>query len=161
CRCSSSARSGSTRSPRRGESRSNRTPRRPRTTRAETMRAADWMIALALCAAVPCFGVSIAAGGTTIVLDFAQPKQPGRWSIRSREWKVADGMLRGKGDGALEFAGPIDGDFTLTFQGWSAEKTNFEVKLVDAADGHDLYTFAFLGRYHGVLDGVKCCILRG
>jgi len=30
-----------------------------------------------------------------------------------------------------------------------------------AATNEELYTFAFLGRYHTVLDGVKCCILKG
>jgi hypothetical protein len=73
---------------------------------------------------------------------------------------VTEGELRGRGDGTLEFAGPFDGDFTLTFTGFSAEKANFEVKLFDAATGSESYTYAFLGVYHSVLDGVKSCLLR-
>jgi hypothetical protein len=97
---------------------------------------------------------------TTISLDFSKDKLPEGWTVSSRSWKVKDGMLRGEGDGSLEFAGPLGPDFTLTFQGWSAEKANFEVKLFDSRDNHELYTFAFLGRWHSALDGVKCCILR-
>jgi hypothetical protein len=82
----------------------------------------------------------ISLGGTTILLDFAKEKLPDGWSLGSKQWKVAEGMLRSAGDGSLDFAGPIEGDFTLTFKGWSAEKTNFEVKLVDPDEGHDLYT---------------------
>ena len=97
-----------------------------------------------------------------VTLDFAKDgaKLPDGWSIRGREWKVADGELKGLGDGALQFSGPLAADFTLTFKGSAAEKTNFEVKLFDAATGKECYTFAFLGRYHSVLDGVKSCILR-
>ncbi len=95
-----------------------------------------------------------------VTLDFSSERLPGGWSLRGKEWKVSEGELCGMGDGALQFAGPIAGDFTLSFAGWSAEKTNFEVKLYDAATGRECYTFAFLGRYHSVLDGVKCCMLR-
>lgn len=94
-----------------------------------------------------------------VVLDFSGEKLPAGWTA-SKNWKVKDGMLRGQGDGELAFAEPLGDDFTLTFQGFSAEKANFEVKLGDAKDGRDLYTFAFLGRWHSVLDGVKCCLLR-
>jgi len=98
--------------------------------------------------------------GDAVTLDFGREKLPEGWSVRGKEWKVAEGELRGLGDGALGFAGPVGGDFTLVFRGWSAEKTNFEVKLHDLESGRECYTFAFLGRYHSVLDGVKCCILR-
>jgi len=96
-----------------------------------------------------------------LTLDFSKEKLPDGWSICGKEWKVKEGQLVGIGDGALDWAGPITGDFTLQFKGWSAEKTNFEVKLYDAATNEELYTFAFLGRYHSVLDGVKCCMLKG
>jgi hypothetical protein len=100
-------------------------------------------------------------GPSDITLDFSKDKLPDGWTISAKEWKVKDGQLVGIGDGALDWAGPITGDFTLQFKGWSAEKTNFEVKLYDVATGEELYTFAFLGRYHTVLDGVKCCMLKG
>jgi hypothetical protein len=96
-----------------------------------------------------------------ITLDFAKEKLPEGWSLSSKEWAVKEGALAGVGDGSLDFAGPIAGDFTLTFKGFSAEKTNFEVKLYDVASGAELYTFAFLGRYHSVIDGVACCLLKG
>ncbi len=110
-----------------------------------------------------CLLLALALGGApeSATLDFAKEKLPDGWSVAAKTWKVADGELRGQGDGALDFAVPIGGDFQLTFKGFSAEKANFEVKLYDAADGTELYTFAFLGRYHSVLDGVKCCLLRG
>ena len=104
-----------------------------------------------------------AARGDAISLDFAEStkgKLPAGWSLRGKEWKVAGGELQGVGDGALAFEGPVTNDFGLTFTAWSAEKTNFEVKVYDAATGKECYTFAFLGRYHSVLDGVKCCLLR-
>jgi hypothetical protein len=102
-------------------------------------------------------------GDEAISLDFAEAakgKLPDGWATRGKEWKVAEGELQGIGDGALLYAGPIAGDFTLSFTAWSAEKTNFEVKLHDVATGQECYTFAFLGRYHSVLQGVKCAILR-
>jgi hypothetical protein len=103
----------------------------------------------------------LAARGDEVALDFSKDKLPDGWSLSNKEWKPKDGQLVGHGDGMLEWAGPLASDFTLTFKGWSAEKTNFEVKLYDAATNEELYTFAFLGRYHTVLDGVKCCILKG
>lgn len=103
----------------------------------------------------------VAARGDEVALDFSKEKLPDGWSVTNQEWKPKEGQLVGHGDGMLEWAGPLANDFTLTFKGWSAEKTNFEVKLYDAATHEELYTFAFLGRYHSVLDGVKCCILKG
>lgn len=98
--------------------------------------------------------------GDVVELDFSDAKLPDGWSVAAGDWKVTEGELRGRGDGALEFEGPIDGDFTLTFTGMSAEKASFEVKLFDAATGKECYTYAFLGVYHSVLDGVKSCLLR-
>jgi hypothetical protein len=103
----------------------------------------------------------LAPGAGDVTLDFSKEKLPEGWSLSGKDWKVKDGQLVGIGDGTLDWAGPIAGDFTLAFKGWSAEKTNFEVKLYDVATGVELYTFAFLGRYHTVLDGVKSCILKG
>src|SRR5262245_59184545 len=117
------------------------------------MKAAAWL-------AVAAFAF---VGGDTVTLDFGpatKGKLPDGWTTRNDAWKVTDGELRGIGDGALSYAGPIAGDFTLSFKAWSAEKTNFEVKLYDAATGKECYTFAFLGRYHSVLKCVACCMLR-
>lgn len=93
-------------------------------------------------------------------LDFSGPEIPAGWAC-SKRWKVEEGELRGKGDGFLERAIPSSGDFTLEFDASTAEKANVEVKLLDPKDDAVLYTFAFLGRYHSVLDGVKSCILAG
>ena len=97
----------------------------------------------------------------TVNLDFATPQLPDGWSLSSKAWKVEGGELRGVSDGMLEFAGPIADDFKLSFRAETSEKANVEVKLYDAESGAELYTFAFLGRWHSVLDGVKCCMLRG
>jgi hypothetical protein len=102
----------------------------------------------------------VAPCADTVTLDFAKEKLPDGWSVPSKQWKVTGGELVGTGDGELDFAGPIAGDFSLSFSAWSAEKTNFEVKLFDAEKGDELYTFAFLGRYHTVLKCVACCMLR-
>ena len=99
-------------------------------------------------------------GDDAITLDFAKEKLPDGWTLSSKEWKVAGGELVGLGDGKLCFAGPVVGDFTLTFSSLFAEKTSLEIKLYDAVKGDELYTFGFGGRYHSVLDGVKSCILR-
>jgi hypothetical protein len=112
-----------------------------------------------LAGAVAAFLIAPPRGDVT--LDFSQSKLPDGWSVSSKAWSVKDGALVGLGDGSLDFAGPIGGDFTLTFKASSAEKTNFEVKLFDAGSGEELYTFAFLGRYHSVLDAVCCCLLKG
>lgn len=119
------------------------------------MRAALLLLSMAFVA--PGGGIDAPDEST---LDFSSARMPAGFSLRGASWKVQEGELRGAGDGALEFAGPITGDVTLSFTGWTAEKTNFEVKLTDAATGADCYTFAFLGRYHSVLDGVKFAILR-
>lgn len=99
-------------------------------------------------------------GAETLTLDFAQEKLPAGWSVTSPRWKAVQGKLEGTGDGALEYAGPVTGDFTLKFTGWTGGKCNLELKTIDLTTGQDVYTFAFLGRYHRVLEGVKCCILR-
>jgi hypothetical protein len=102
----------------------------------------------------------VAARGDEVALDFSKEKLPDGWSVTNKEWKPKEGQLVGHGDGMLEWAGPLANDFTLTFKGWSAEKTNFEVKLFDVATGKECYTFAFLGRYHSALKCVACCLLR-
>jgi hypothetical protein len=127
------------------------------------MRSTDLLLGALLAGAIASPLATDDGARLETALDFAQEKLPQGWSIRgqrSNDWKVADGELRGIGDGALQFAGPIAADFTLSFHAWSAEKTNFEVKVFDLATGKETYTFAFLGRYHSVLEGVKCCILR-
>jgi hypothetical protein len=73
---------------------------------------------------------------------------------------VEVGELHGTGAGYLELVDPIAGDFTLTFRAKTAEKANVEVKLLDEKGEKVLYTLAFLGRYHDVLDGPKSCILK-
>lgn len=88
--------------------------------------------------------------------DLAAP-----WSLSGKTWKVQEGELRGTGDGWIEYAGPMTGDFTLAFDATTSEKANVEVKLFDASTKKELYTFAFLGKYHSALDGVKSCILKG
>jgi len=97
----------------------------------------------------------------TVTLDFAKEKLPDGWAVTAKSFKVEAGELRFAGDGILDFAGPIAPDFRLTFKGSSAEKASFELKVHDVATGAELYTFAFGGRYHSVLDGVKSSILRG
>lgn len=97
---------------------------------------------------------------TTVKLDFESSDLPKPFTVSSKSWSVKDGMLRGTGEGRLEYAGPIAGDFDLRFEAWTAEKANVEVKLFDAKTDQELYTFAFLGRYHSGLDGVKSCMLR-
>lgn len=99
-----------------------------------------------------------AGSDATIKVDF-EKELPKDFKVGGA-WAVKDGMLRGKGSGHLEYAVPIAGDFTLRFEGWTAEKANVEVKLIDGATGKDAYTFAFLGQYHAALDGVKSCMLR-
>jgi hypothetical protein len=83
------------------------------------------------------------------------------WVVSSKEWKIENEELVGTGGGTLEYQNALSGDFALTFDGWSSEKTNFEVKLYDKDGKKELYTFAFMGRYHSVLDGPKSCILKG
>ncbi|MBI5362182.1 MAG: hypothetical protein HZA53_03320 [Planctomycetes bacterium] len=94
-----------------------------------------------------------------VVQDFSKPLTA-PWSVTNKTWKVEDGELRGAGDGALEYAAPVPADFTLTLRARTGEKANVEVKLYDEKGEKELYTFAFLGKYHSVLDGVKSCILK-
>ncbi|MBK7876813.1 MAG: hypothetical protein IPJ77_13900 [Planctomycetes bacterium] len=101
-----------------------------------------------------------AAEDKDVVQDFSKPLAA-PWSVTSKTWKVEGGELRGTGDGALDYAGPLGPDFTLTFRAKTSEKANVEVKLYDETGAKELYTFAFLGKYHSVLDGVKSCILKG
>ena len=95
-----------------------------------------------------------------VVQDFSKELEA-PWKLSSKAWKVEEGELRGTGDGWIEYAGPMTSDFTLTFKASTAEKANVEVKLYDAATKKELYTFAFMGKHHAVLDGVKSCILKG
>jgi len=94
-----------------------------------------------------------------VSLDFSGKDLPADWRS-SRNWKVEQGELRGLGDGWLEWSKPVPRDFTLTFSAWTEEKANVEVKLYDPKGEQELYTFAFMGRYHPVLDGVKSAILK-
>jgi hypothetical protein len=124
-----------------------------------------WLaVAASSAPADPAAGVgpdAASASTGTLALDFAKPNLPAGCTLASKQWQVEGGELRGAGDGALDLAGPFGGDFTLVFRGETSEKANFELKLYDASDGRELYTFAFLGRYHSVLDGVKSCLLKG
>jgi hypothetical protein len=112
-----------------------------------------------------CGSLLLAAGAPArvaddVVLDFTKPELPADWSLSSKAWKVDAGELRGEGPGWLEHARPLPASFTLTFDAWTEEKANVEVKLLDAKGERDVYTFAFLGRYHSTLDGVKSAILK-
>ena len=93
-------------------------------------------------------------------LDFSKPELPADWKV-SKNWRVEKGELVGEGSGSLECSAALPASFTLSFDASTDEKANVEVKLVDAKSGHDVYTFAFLGRYHPALDGVKFAILKG
>src|SRR2546428_7544303 len=86
---------------------------------------------------------------------------PGKdWKVSAESWKVAEGELRGKGDGFLGFTKTLSGDFLLKFDAQTEEKANLEVTLLDKTGKKALYTFAFLGKYHPVLDGPKSAILK-
>ena len=116
------------------------------------MRVGPWLLLLALVAA--------AQEETTVREDF-DGRAPGRdWLQSNATWRVAGGELRGKGGGQLDYKRPLSGELRLTFEAWTSEKANVEVKLIDPATGRDRFTFAFLGRYHSVLKGVKCCMLK-
>jgi hypothetical protein len=121
------------------------------------IRSAAVVLAAALAAVAAGFA---AAPGDSITLDFAKEKLPDGWSVAAKSFKVEEGELRFAGDGLVDFAGPIAPDFRMTFKGSSAEKASFELKVFDVATGAELYTFAFGGRWHSVLDGVKSSILR-
>src|SRR5688572_24767145 len=116
------------------------------------IRAAAVLLAAAVAAVAAGFA---AAPGETLTLDFAKEKLPEGWSVAAKSFKVEEGELRFVGDGVLDFAGPIAPDFRMTFKGSSAEKASFELKVFDVATEAELYTFAFGGRWHSVLDGVK------
>lgn len=88
--------------------------------------------------------------------DLAAP-----WAVSSKSWKIEKEELVGAGGGALDYLQDLSGDFTVTFTAWTAEKSNVEVKILDQEGKRELFTFAFLGRYHAVLDGPKSCILKG
>ena len=97
----------------------------------------------------------------TVELDFSQEELPADWSVTGKAWKVEDGELRGTGWGYLEYKPAFAGDFTLTFRAWTEEKANIEIQLWEPEKRKKtFYTYAFLGRYHTVLDGVKCALLR-
>jgi hypothetical protein len=91
--------------------------------------------------------------------DFSKSDLGADWKTPAA-WKVEDGELRGTGGGALQYVPPIAGDFTLEFKAECDAKANVEVKLVEPSDGRVRFTFAFLGRFHPVLDGVKSAILK-
>jgi hypothetical protein len=95
-----------------------------------------------------------------VELDFESGKLPEDWSVSSGEWKVRRGVLDGRGPGYLQLDVPRSGDFRLSFRAWTEEKANVEVKLIDPDTGREMWTFAFLGTYHSILDGPKSCILR-
>ena len=52
------------------------------------------------------------------------------------------------------------GESSPSFRARTDEKANIEVQLYDEAGKQSLMTFAFLGKYHSVLDGVKSAILK-
>lgn len=93
-------------------------------------------------------------------LDFSKPELPADWTVSSKAWKPDGGELRGEGGGWLDWKKPMPASFTLTFRAWTEEKANVEVQLHDSKLERAVYTFAFLGRYHAALDGVKTAILR-
>lgn len=96
-----------------------------------------------------------------LALDFTKNEMPAGWSISPKSWKIEGGELRGEGGGTLDRTVPLSGDFTITFDAWFEEKGSIELKILDAKGENEFYTFAFGGRYHPVLDGVKCSILKG
>ena len=96
-----------------------------------------------------------------VTADFSGRGLPKRWRVSSKDWKVTGGELRGTGNGYLEYDRTLKEDFVLAFDGWTEEKAGIEVQLVEPDGEEALYIFAFLGRYHPVLDGVKFAILKG
>lgn len=104
---------------------------------------------------------SILPQDSEVNLDFLTAELPKGVVIAVKSWKIADGVLRGTGGGYVEIPVPENGNWKLSFQGSSDEKANFEVKAFDKTGKTEIYTFAFLGRYHSVLDGPKSCILKG
>lgn len=82
------------------------------------------------------------------------------WKVTSGTVKVENKELVGTGAIRLESARTFSDDFLLTFEAMTEEKANIEIKLLDETGKRELYTFAFLGRYHTVLDGVKSAILK-
>lgn len=101
------------------------------------------------------------AADDAVTLDFEDDELPAGWRLSSKKWRIAEGELRGTGSGYLEYSVPQQGAFTLTFDAWTEEKANVEVKLFHADREEELFTFAFLGSYHSVLDGPKSCMLQG
>jgi hypothetical protein len=128
-------------------------------------RGAGLMTLVSACASGSAFLLAlsqlVSAGGGRVVKEDFSGKAPGKaWKASPEAWKVEAGELQGKGPGHVELVDPIAGDFALTFKARTAEKANIEVKLLDEKGETTLYTFAFLGRYHSVLDGPKSCILK-
>lgn len=96
-----------------------------------------------------------------VKLDFAEKKLPKGWHLSSKAWKVKDHELHGRGEGYIEYRHLVKDDFIISFEAWTEEKANIELQLRDAK-GREVYLiFAFLGKYHPVLDGVKCALLKG
>jgi len=96
-----------------------------------------------------------------VTVDFSTRRVPSDWRVTTKKWKIDQGELRGEGSGALEYKKKLKGDFTLSFDGWTEEKANIEIVLVDPKSKECFFCFAFLGSYHRVLDGVKSAILKG
>jgi len=117
------------------------------------------VVSFLVSAAVLLMGLA-GAGGEVVVNEDFSGRSPGKdWKVSNGAWKVANGELLGAGEGYLEFKSPLPADFVLTFEAMTEEKANVEVHLVDRR-GKAVFAFAFLGRYHPVLDGVKCCLLK-
>ncbi|MBI1851043.1 MAG: hypothetical protein HYR85_11935 [Planctomycetes bacterium] len=116
-------------------------------------------------AALAAVGFALAQGKTetkesVVSQDFSKSDLGADWKTSGAAWKVEGGELRGVGAGSLQYVPPLMGDFALTFKASADSKANVEVKLVDPKDGHVRFTFAFIGRFHPVLDGVKSAILK-
>jgi hypothetical protein len=96
----------------------------------------------------------------TVKEDFSAGTLGKDWKVSSDSWKVDDGELRGKGQGFLGYGKALSGDFALKFDAQTQEKANIEVTLLDKTGEKVLYTLAFMGKYHTVLDGPKSAILK-
>src|SRR2546422_11716457 len=67
----------------------------------------------------------------TVKEDFSGGSPGKDWKVSAESWKVAEGELRGKGDGFLGFTKTLSGDFLLKFDAQTEEKANLEVTLLD------------------------------
>lgn len=114
----------------------------------------------AVCILLPFVTGARPAKEETVKQDFSGGSLGKDWKVSSESWKVLEGELKGKGAGYLEYVKPLSGDFVLTFDAQTEEKANIEVMLLDRTGKKVLYTLAFMGRYHTVLDGPKSAILK-